>query len=310
MALYPANDPSARAQPLAGMPGPRWNRSRQISPTALRNYLECPRRARLLYVDSVPHVKPWVRAVEVGNALHTVMERIANTIHARRRPGPVTALRGLVGELLPAREYDSAAERAMDIDRVLEWADRGQRYITHGNPTILRVERHHPRHWEEPGELGKVVIGAKADLMLRRTDRKGPYVEIIDYKSGYARQWTQFTPILSSIALKPRIRAALPGQRQPRVRFSYLWFAHGERERIELTRERQLQDWHELRGILVRLVNEERWPMRPEPRTCARCPYLNTACFPFHTGPADPPGVDVSELTRQPAGRLPASANS
>ncbi len=257
MAVYPPDDPGTRARPLAGMPGPRWNRSRQISPTALRHYLECPRRARLLYIDSVSHAKPWVRATEVGNALHTVMERIANTVNSRRPPAPVTSLRGLVGDLLPEREYDTQAERVEDIDKVLEWADRGQRYITHGHPTILRVERHHPRHWEEPGDLGKVIIGAKADLMLRRTDRQGPYIEIIDYKSGLSRRWTQFTPILSSIALKPRIRAALPGQARPRVRFSYLWFAHGERERIELTRERQARVWRELRGILLRLVHEE-----------------------------------------------------
>jgi CRISPR/Cas system-associated exonuclease Cas4 (RecB family) len=274
------------------MPGPRWNRNRQISPTALRHYLECPRRARLLYIDSVPHAKPWVRATEVGNALHAVMERIANTLSRSRQPVPVPSLRGMVGDLLPEREYEAPAERVTDIDRVLEWAERGQRYITHGTPTILRVERHHPRHWQERGALGKVLLNAKADLMLRRVDRDGPYVEIIDYKSGFSRRWTQFTPILSSIVLHARIQAALRGQAQPRVRFSYLWFAHGERERIDLTRERQLQDWRELHGILLRLVQEEAWPMRPEPRTCAYCPYLNTACFPYRTL-ADPPGVDI-----------------
>lgn len=296
MALHPPDN--ARAQPLAGMPGPRWNRNKGIYPTSLRHYLECPRRARLLYVDSVPHAKPWVRALEVGNALHNVMERIANTLHGSRRPVPVPSLRGLVHEMLPEREYDNPAERADDIDRVLEWAERGQRYITHGNPTILRVERHHPRHWNDPGELGKVIIGAKADLMLRRIDREGPFVEIIDYKSGFSRRWTQFTPILSSIALNARIRAALRGERQPRVRFSYLWFAHGERERIDLTRERQMRDWQELRDILLRLVNEEDWPMRPDPRTCAHCPYLNTACFPYRIPAADPSGIDVSEFGR------------
>jgi hypothetical protein len=300
VAARPPIDPldlNVRATPLAGMPGPRWNRSRQISPTSLRAYLECPRRCRLQYIDNLAYRQPWNRAIEVGNALHAVMERVANTIHAGRRPPVPASFRGTVANLLPEREYDDPAERLEDIDKVLEWAERGTRYITHGSPTILRVERHYPRHWEDRGVLGKVLIGAKSDLVLRRRDRAGDYVEIIDYKTGHSRRWTQFTPILSSIALKPRIRAALRGQAEPRVRFSYLWFAHGERERIEMTRERQAQDWDELKPILTRLVHEEDWPMRPSPNVCRHCPYFNTACFPTRAMPAsDPGGVDQREL--------------
>ena len=64
MALHPSD--SARAQPLAGMPGPRWNRNKGIYPTSLRRYLECPRRCRLEYIDRIRYERPWDRAMEVG----------------------------------------------------------------------------------------------------------------------------------------------------------------------------------------------------------------------------------------------------
>ncbi len=280
MSSHPTTDSSLRAQPLADMPGPRWDRKRAIYPTSLQRYLECPRRCRLEYVERVKYTRRWSRPLQVGNALHEVMERIANTLHGHQPPVSATAVRAWLDTLLPAQEYADQHERVADIDRVLEWAERGRRYITHGNPTILRVEKHYPRNWSEPGALGKVQLGAKADLVIRRKDRKGRYVEIVDYKTGHSRSLSRFTPILSAIALKPRIAAALPEQSEPRVVFSYLRFAHGERDRIALTRERKQGDWDELRPLLIRMVNDESWPMHPAPQRCSHCPYFNRACFP------------------------------
>lgn len=277
-----SDDTNAHTPQIEGMPGPRWSRNTGIYPTSLRRYLECPHRCRLEYVDKIPYDRPWTREIEVGNALHKIMERIANSLHNQHVPPPIGSFRSWIGrDLLPKREYERPDDHIEDIDKVLEWAHRGTRYITHGNPTILRVEKHFPRHWEERGELGKVLLGAKADLVVLRRGKTGRYVEIIDYKTGFSRRWTQFTPILSSIALKPRIHAALPDQQHPRVMFSYLWFAHGDHERIPLTAERQSDEWAELKHILVRLVNEEEWPKRPNPKVCQYCPYYNRQCTPF-----------------------------
>jgi CRISPR/Cas system-associated exonuclease Cas4 (RecB family) len=298
VALHPPDDASARAQPLAGMPGPRWNRNKGIYPTSLRRYLECPRRCRLEYIDRIRYERPWERAMEVGNALHKVMERVGNTLQRRQAPPPTETFRSLVETLLPEREYDDPQVRAADIDDILLWAAVGEAYINDGEAQVLIVEHYDPLRWEDRGELGSVMLGAKADIVVRRHDAEGPYLEIIDYKTGRNRDHTEFTPLLSRIALKRRIDAALRGQAEPRVVFTYLWLRAGEVDRRWQTREEMHHRWDDLRSILVRMVHEEEWPMRPNPRVCRFCPYLDTVCFPHHS-PADPAGIDGNEMARQ-----------
>jgi len=290
VALFPPDDSTARAHPLAGMPGARWNRDKGIYPTSLRRYLECPRRCRLEYIDQIRYDRPWDRAMEVGNALHKLMERIGNTLKRRQAPAPTVTFRGLVESLLPEREYADPHIRAADIDDVLHWAAVGETYINDGDAQVLIVEHYDPRRWVGR-ELGSVMLGAKADVVLRRRDADGPYVEIVDYKTGRNRDYTEFTPLLSRIALKRHIDTALRGEAEPRVVFSYLWLRDGEVDRRWQTRDEMHARWGELHRILGRMVREEEWPMRPSPGTCRFCPYLNTACFPF-PAPAHPSGVD------------------
>lgn len=276
-----SDDATARTPPIEGMPGPRWNRGKGIYPTSLRRYLECPHRCRLEYVDKIPYEQPWSRKIEVGNALHQVMERIGNSLRNHQAPPPISSLRAYVSELLPEEKYDDPDDRIEDIDNVLEWGELGEGYIREGINTILRVERHYPRRWDDRGMLGTVMLGAKSDVVMRREDETGRYVEIIDYKTGFSRKWSQFTPMLSRIALDHRLRGALPEQKEPRVVFTYLWFAHDEIESITLTRNHMNNEWRELKGILTRMVHEETWPKRPNPKVCTYCPYFNTECFPY-----------------------------
>jgi hypothetical protein len=274
------------------MPGPRWNRKKGIYPTSLRRYLECPRRCRLEYVEKVPYDRPWNRAMEVGIALHKLMERVGNTLHRRQAPPPVETFRGLVETLLPEREYDNPQIRAADIDDILLWAAVGETYINDGDAQVLIVEHYDPRPWDDRGELGSVMLGAKADIVLRRHDADGPFVEIVDYKTGRNRDHTEFTPLLSRIALKRRIEMALPGQAAPRVVFSYLWLRDGEVDRRWQTRDEMHHRWGDLQRILLRMVKEEEWPMRPSHHACRYCPYLNTECFPYQDT-VDPRGIDT-----------------
>lgn len=290
MALHPPDD--ARAQPLAGMPGPRWNRNKGIYPTSLRRYLECPHRCRLEYIDRIRYERPWDRAMEVGNALHKLMERVGNTLKRRQAPPPTETYRQWVETLLPEREYDDPQLRAADIDDILHWGAVGEAYINDGDAQVLIVEHYDPRRWNDPGELGSVMLGAKADIVLRRRDADGPYLEILDYKTGRNRDHTEFTPLLSRIALKRHIDMALPGGAEPRVVFTYLWLRDGEVDHRWQSGDEMHNRWRDLRRILVRMVNEEAWPMRPGPQTCRFCPYLNTECFPFRAG-TEPAGIDT-----------------
>jgi hypothetical protein len=304
VASYPPANPIVRAQPLAGMPGPRWNRSRAIYPSHVHTWLDCPRRARLQYVDSVRVPSTWNRKIEVGNAFHKVMEEIANSLRLRQPVPGLDTFRPRLERLLPAREYESSemhtlADRRQDVENVLTWAARAQTYIADPGATMARIEKYYPRDWDTDPELGPVKLGAKADLVMKRHDRNGAFIEIVDYKTGRWQRTVDFAPALSRISHKPQIHALLRNNRFPRVVFTYLWLAREETIRIEMTRDHMLEQWRELRRVLIRMVHDDTWPMRPDPATCRHCPYFNTACFPTSQGAAaDPGGIDLSELAR------------
>lgn len=267
---------------MGGMPGPRWNRNKGIYPTSIRRYRECPHRCRLEYVEQVPFDQPpWNRAMEVGNALHKVMERVGKALRDKRPPPPIASFRPWVETMLPAHEYGNPGDRKKDVENVLFWAELGQDYLTEAGTEVLIVEHYTPRRWNDTGELGRVLLGAKADAVLRRSDDRGRFIEIVDYKTGRNRDHTEFTPMLSRIALDKRIRAALASEDDLRVVFTYIWFEADEIDQRDLSRQSLLDQWRELKRLLTRMVHEETWPKRPHPRTCRYCPYFNTVCVPF-----------------------------
>ena len=271
------------ARTIEDAPVPRWDRERPIYPTYLRCYLDCPRRFRLQYLDRIPVEKTWQRPLEIGDALHKAMEFVADAIRRGQRLPDAHVLRTVVERILPEAEYDDPRQRDDDIAQVMGWIDRGTRYITHGNPDILRLEEASQRKWNDPSSGGPMAFGAKADLLLRRRSRRGSYLEIIDYKTGYSRDHTWYPPILTRIALKSRIDAAMQSHTEREVRFTYLWFNRDKKESIVFTRERMNDDWRELHQVMTRLLEETSWPMQPSDRVCVYCPYHQTYCHPGAT---------------------------
>ncbi len=291
--------------PLDGMPAQRWSRRKAIYPSHVHTYLDCPNRCRLQYIRNVRVEPRWDRKIEVGNALHKVMEDIANTLRLRQPTPPIGTYRPRIETLLPETRYQEADDltpddRAQDIGNVLRWAETARGYITDPGATIVRIEKHYPHEFDRDADLGPVKMGAKADLVMKRRDADGDFIEIVDYKTGYWRRPVDFAPALSRISHQSQIHALLPGMRFPRVMFTYLWLAREETTRIAFDYDHMANQWRELRRVLKDMVMEEAWPMRPSPHTCRHCPYLNVACHPI--GPAgahaDPGGVDVSEVRR------------
>jgi hypothetical protein len=170
---------------------------------------------------------------------------------------------------------------------VLRWSERGEEYITDATATILRIEHNYPYPWDRDGDLGQVNFAAKADLVMKRQDREGPYIEIIDYKSGYWQRTLDFAPALTRISHRPQIMAAMETDGFPRVFFTYLWLARGETSQIALTRDHMNHQWRELKRVLMRMVHDEEWRTQPDVKICTRCHYYNTECFPFPEGGSD-----------------------
>ena len=270
---------TARAEPTAD--GPLWPRTKAIYPTSLRRYLECPHRVRLEYIDKVPIEPPaWDPVLEKGNAVHQIMETIGGHIR-RNRPIP-DYIRKRAETLLPASEYAFEALRRHDVEDVLAWSRFALRYLRRQPTRVLLIEHYKPQ--KLLGErFNQVQVGAKADIVVRREDQHGPYIEIIDYKTGRNREFLIHTPILSRIALRDIIKTQLPGSRFPRSIFTYLWLASGEIDQIVLDEEYLLHQWEEVGSQLDALLAEEIWPPQPSPR-CRWCPYYRHACTPDLSG--------------------------
>ena len=269
----------ARGEPTAD--GPRWPRSRAIYPTSLRRYLECPHRVRLEYIDKVAIEPPaWDPVLEKGNAVHKIMESIGGHIR-RNRPIP-NYVRQRAEQLLPASKYPFEAVRQHDIEDVLAWSRAALRYLRRQPTRILVIEHYKPQRLTEE-RFANVQVGAKADIVVRREDQFGPYIEIIDYKTGRNREYLSHTPILSRIALRDIIKSELPGARFPRSMFTYVWLESGEIQQIDLDEEFLLFQWDEVSKHLEDLLDEETWPLSPSPR-CRWCPYYRRACTPDLSG--------------------------
>lgn len=261
--------------------GPRWPRSKAIYPTSLRRYLECPYRVRLEYIDRIP-IEPaaWDPVLEKGNAVHKIMETIAGHLK-RNRPIP-DYIRKMVERLLPAAEYAFAAQRQQDIEDVLAWSRSAYRYLRRQPTTILVIEHFKPQRMVGTTFAG-IQVGAKADIVVRREDRSGPYIEIIDYKTGRNREFLGHTPILSRIALRDVLKREIPGTQYPRSVFTYLWLESGEGQHIELDEAFLLHQWADVSRQLGDLLDEQSWPPSPSHR-CRWCPYYRKACTPDLSG--------------------------
>lgn len=261
--------------------GPLWPRSKAIYPTSLRRYLECPYRVRLEYVDRVAVEPPaWDPVLEKGNAVHKLMETIGGHLK-RNRPIP-DYIRKQAERLLPADHYAFAEQRHHDIEDVLRWSRSALRYLR-GQPTHILVIEHFKPQKLTGTTFDKVQVGAKADIVVRREDALGPYIEIIDYKTGRNREFLSHTPILSRIALRDVVKHELPGSRFPRSIFTYLWLESGEIQQIDLDEAFLLEQWDEVSRHLEDLLTEQIWPTSPSHR-CRWCPYYKKACTPDTSG--------------------------
>lgn len=257
---------------------PAWPAKKPVYPTSLRRYLECPHRCRLQYVDRVPVPEPaWDRVLEKGNALHKLMERHAWNLWKQRQKSINEKL--FVGYKLPAMRYPFQEQRDQDIRDVLEWSRRACAYLKEQPTEFLSIEFYKPRVWERSSDPTPLGIGAKADVVVKRRDSVGPYIEIIDYKTGKNREFTGHAPLLSRIALHDLMLRHLPNGDHPRSIFTYLWLESGETQCIDLEREYLLEQWKVVGKQIDDLLGERTWPMRPS-RRCRWCPYFNTACSP------------------------------
>lgn len=107
----------------------RWPNSIVMSPSSLKTFGQCPYRNRLRYLDNIDPPDTWIRAFAMGNSTHDALRTIANQMKVGAPLMTDDEIRFRARMKLPIPEYPSEAARQADIELVLQWVRRGQRYL-------------------------------------------------------------------------------------------------------------------------------------------------------------------------------------
>jgi hypothetical protein len=188
-------------------------------------------------------------------------------------------LRALVAPRLPRDHYPSQVAWETDVAEVVEWVKYGLSYLD-PYATILGVEQFlHRTYYPEDGTI-PIPLGVVIDILLLRTDSNGAkFIEIVDYKTGKHLDASLFAPVVSRFVLKRLINAYLPDNDFASVAFTELYLSKRHVRTSELTLERCLADWEEVKRTLAGIAAETTWTPTPSP-LCDWCPFNGNGCEP------------------------------
>jgi hypothetical protein len=271
-----AND-SAADRPLPD--GPLWPPDRWISPTALRNYDNCPRRVRLKYIDQAPEPPVFSLFLSKGRIAHNLLQYSARRISRGQPVDDDGSLLDKAIHRLPPEEFPSPEAlrgHAMDI---LRWVRFGLDYLDR-DAEYLAIERGNNRPLTVFPGLDPYKLIARPDLILLRTAPDGErYVEFIDYKTGKPRD-DEMVPVFTRYVSREMLKRSLPDPTTARIQFTYLWLEPGEKQVVELTLEFCEPAWESATETIRSLASERIWPAQPS-MLCHYCPYNGNACTAF-----------------------------
>jgi hypothetical protein len=169
----------------------------------------------------------------------------------------------LTAPRLPRGVYPSAAAWESDVAQVVEWVKYGVSYLD-PYATILGVERFLDRTYYPEDGSGPIPLGVVIDLLMLRMDSNGRrFIEILDYKTGKHLDGSLFVPVFSRFVLKRLVDATLPGENFAPVVFTELYVAKRHVRTSELTLERCLADWEEVKRTLAAIAAESTWDPTP-----------------------------------------------
>lgn len=260
--------------------------TRRLYPTQLELFQQCRRRYHLKVVQRRPVDQPFSSALAKGNVAHEVL-KICGREWMASASMPAD-LRALVAPRLPRLHYASSAAWEADVAEVVGWVTYA---LSSLDPyaTILGVELFLDRTFRPDNDSAPTPLGAVIDLLLLRTDSNGAkFLEIVDYKTGKHLDGSLFAPVISRFVLKRLIAKHLPGDTFAPVVFTELYLAKQQVRSSEMTLERCLADWAEVKRTLADIAVESTWAPTPSP-LCDWCPFNGNGCVPS----SEEPGIGL-----------------
>lgn len=270
---------------LSTDPAVQWDPSRRIYPRHLKLYTECPYRVRLRYLDDVPEPKTFNLAFAKGQIAHQLLQYCAHQLQRGHPPPDAQTLLTKVQTRFRRDDFPSDLTWQKEIDALLQAILFGLRYLA-PDETFLKIEKNGTREFIADSEIGPFTLATRADLVLLRENEDGPYVEIVDYKTG--RRWQDMrVPVISRFVFRDLLQEHFPDPSTARVVFTYLWLGSKEVESIELDPGLCYDHWIEIRQTMRNLLAETEWPAQPSSR-CQYCPYAQKICQHAYTATHDP----------------------
>jgi hypothetical protein len=258
---------------------PRSNpkRARRLFPSHLELFQQCRLRYHLKMEGQRPVDQPLSAPLAKGNVAHEVL-KICGKEWQETVSMPAD-LRSLVAPRLPRSNYSSQASWETDVAEVVEWVKYGLSYLD-PYATILGVEQFLDRTFHPDDGSPPIPLGVVIDMLLLRTDSTGAkFIEIVDYKTGKHLDASLFAPVVSRFVLKRLITTHLPGDTFAPVVFTELYLGKRHVRTSEMTMERCLADWEEVKRTLAEISAEITWAPTPSP-LCEWCPFNGNGCEP------------------------------
>ena len=257
---------------------------RRLYPSHLELFLQCRRRFHLKVIERHPIEESFSPALAKGTAAHEVL-KICATEWQISTSMPAD-LKSLVAARLPRGAYPEEQAWDQDVAEIVAWVKYGLSYLD-PYATILGVEQFLHRNVHPDDGSSPVPLGVRIDLLLLRTDGNGQqFIEIIDYKTGRNLDASAFAPVISRFVLKPIITKHLGSDGFAPVVYSELYLAKQHVRTSDMTLERCLAEWEEVKRTLAAIAAESEWSPTPSP-LCEWCPFNGNDCFPTLDEPGD-----------------------
>ncbi len=255
----------------------RWPNHIVMSPSSLKAFGQCKFRNKLRYLQNVDAPDIWIRTFAMGTATHDALGTIAQQMKAGASIITDDQIRFGTRMKLPINEYPSEEARHADIELVLQWVRRGQRYLERLDvQEFLLIEKQEYREMRLFPAQAPYRLTAKPDLIVRRSGDEGEFIHIIDWKTGSVYPEDD-VPVIHRFVARDKLQQWTGNASAAQVQFSWFWLDHGYPDDVDLSVEHCNHAWPGILEQMEAMATETEWRATPG-WYCRYCPYYQNHC--------------------------------
>lgn len=256
----------------------RWPNHIVMSPSSLKAFGQCKFRNKLRYLQNIDPPDIWIRNFAMGNATHDALRTVANQMKVGASIITDDQVRLGARMKLPISEYPSEEARNADIELVLRWVRRGQRYLEHLDvEDWLLIESQEYREVPLFPADAAYRLTAKPDLILRRITADGESViHIVDWKTGQVFPEAD-VPVIHRYVTRAKLQEWTGNASAANVMFTWYWLDFGYYDDVDVSVEHCNHAWPGILEQMEAMATETEWKATPG-WYCRFCPYYQNHC--------------------------------